>query len=73
MAAPGASSPTLEFVLGVETLERWRDTTYSGFATASDGAFLTLADTPEFDARILGVFPVPDTVRTFGDTLPAET
>lgn len=68
--APGASSPTLDFSVLSSDLPSWRDTTYSGFSLASDASFNIVANTPDIASRLLGLLNVPDTIRTFGDTLP---
>ena len=70
--APGATAPTLQFILLPEDLPLWRDTTFVGFAVPGDASFLLLSDRTALRARILGRFPIPDTIRTFADTLPAE-
>ena len=68
--APGATVPTLEFVVPVEDFPMWRDTTVSGFATPQDGSFLIQADQDDLRSRVLGRFAVPDTIETFTDSLP---
>lgn len=71
--APGATSPTREFVLAVETLPTWRDTTVSGFSVRSRAGFILLADQPDLQARTLSSFNVPDTLTTIPDTLPVAS
>lgn len=71
--APGASSPTLDFTLVASELPRWRDTTYAGFVLTSQSGSRLLANTTDLRARILGTLNVADTVRSFSDTLPAQS
>ena len=70
--APGASAPTLDFTILASDLPSWRDTTYSGFSLASEAAFNIVANTPDVASRLLGLLNVPDTIRTFADTLPVD-
>ena len=71
--APGASSETRDVTLLASELPGWRDTTYSGFVLASQSPFRLVANTADLSARILAALDVPDTVRTFADTLPAQS
>ena len=71
-AAPGASSPTLDFSLLSSDLPGWRDTTYTGFTLRSDAGFALLSNEATARARFLGVLNVPDTITTFADTLPVD-
>ncbi|MDH3734280.1 MAG: hypothetical protein OEU54_12140 [Gemmatimonadota bacterium] len=71
-ATPGASSPTLDFTLMAGELPRWRDTTYTGFALRSEAEFKLVANEVDIAARFLGLLNVPDTIRTFADTLPVD-
>lgn len=70
--APGASTETRDITLSASDLPSWRDTSLTGFATPSTAAFTLVAEESGFSARTLALFDVPDTVRTFADTLPAE-
>ncbi len=72
-AAPGTTVPTVEVIVPVTELPSWRDTTLTGFATASNASFLLVSNTPPVVSRVLGRFDVPDTIRTFVDTLPVAT
>lgn len=72
-AAPGATSETRDVSVDVADLESWRDTTYTGFALPTNASFTVVANGPILRARTFGRLVVPDTVRTFTDTLPAES
>jgi hypothetical protein len=71
-SAPGASSETLDFTLLASELSRWRDTSYVGFTLTSQSRFRLIANTSDQMARIIGTLNVPDTIKTFSDTLPAS-
>jgi hypothetical protein len=71
-SAPGASSPTLDFTIVSSDLPSWRDTAYSGFALPSEAAFNLVSNTPDMASRLLALLNVPDTIRTFADTLPVD-
>ncbi len=71
-AAPGASSETLDFTLLASELSRWRDTSYAGFVLASQARFRLIANTSAHTSRIISPLNVPDTIKTFSDTLPAS-
>lgn len=71
--APGPSTPTVEVFLRADEMVSWRDTTFSGFALAAEATFRLLADQDDFEARILGRFPLPDSLIRSGDTLPADS
>lgn len=43
-AAPGRSAPTLEALVGVEVVERWSDTVFSGFAGPANATFLQVEE-----------------------------
>lgn len=70
--APGSGTETFELLIPVTDLPFWRDTTYSGFALPSTSPFLVVSNDPALQARSLVRFNVPDTIRTFADTLPAD-
>jgi hypothetical protein len=70
--APGASSPTLDFTLLASELPAWRDTSYGGYVLPSQSGFRLVANAASITARVIGTLNVPDTVRTFSDTLPAQ-
>jgi hypothetical protein len=71
--APGASAPTVEVFVGADELIGWRDTTLTGFALATEATFTLLTDDDELQARILGRFPLADSLIRSGDTLPADS
>lgn len=70
--APGTTTETLEFLIPVTDLPLWRDTTYTGFALPSSAPFFVVSNDPELRARALLRYEVPDTIRTFADTLPPD-
>lgn len=69
-SAPGSTTETIDVTLDVANVAGWRDTTVSGFATPSTASFSYVSNEPELSVRSLAVFDVPDTIRTFADTLP---
>lgn len=71
-SAPGASTETRDVTLLVSDLATWRDTSLTGFALPNNANFSIVANRPDLSARTLGRFNVPDTIRTFADTLPVE-
>ncbi len=72
-SAPGTSTSTLEFLIDSADLPTWRDTTVTGFALPSSASFTISSNRPALLARTLLRYNVPDTIRTFGDTLPPDT
>ncbi len=72
-SAPGTSTSTLEFRIDSADLLTWRDTTVTGFALPSSASFTVISNRPELRARTLLRYNVPDTIRTFSDTLPPDT
>ncbi len=72
-SAPGVSSETRDVSLDVIELSTWRDTTFTGFSLPTDASFTIVAEVPTLRARTLGRLNVPDTVKTFADTLRAES
>ena len=68
--APGATSETRDITLAVTALPLWRDTTVSGFALPANAPFVFLSNDAELLANGLGRLNIPDTIRTFADTLP---
>lgn len=72
-SAPGASSETRDVSVDVADIAGWRDTTYTGFALPTNAGFTVVAQGGALRARTFGRLNVPDTVRTFADTLPAES
>ena len=67
---PGASTQTTDVTISVAELERWRDTTLTGFALRSNAPFATVSNGSSVTSRALSRFNVPDTIRTPVDTLP---
>jgi hypothetical protein len=70
-SAPGSTTETIDVTLDVSSVAGWRDTTVSGFATRSSASFSYVSNDAVLSARTLALFDVPDTIRTFADTLPA--
>ncbi len=69
--APGVTSVTRDIKLRASELPLWRDTTVTGFARPETAAFSLVVNGSDLAARTLARLNVPDTVRTFADTLPA--
>ena len=67
---PGASTQTRDVTVSVVDLERWRDTTLTGFALPSNAPFLAVSNDTTVRSRGFVRFNVPDTIRTLADTLP---
>ncbi len=72
-SAPGTSTETRDVTLSVTDLPLWRDTTVTGFALPANASFLFLSNDPALMGRSLVRFNIPDTIRTFADTLPVDT
>ncbi|MFV1986811.1 MAG: hypothetical protein ACC682_06000 [Gemmatimonadota bacterium] len=70
-SAPGASAQTRDFTLRADELPAWRDTSYVGFLLPNQSGFRLISNTSDRSARIIGTLNVPDTIKTFSDTLPA--
>ena len=70
--SPGETSPTYEFRIPADQLD-WTDTTVSGFSDRVDLFFSQSGDREGLRSRTIARFPLPDTFRTFGDTLPADS
>ena len=68
---PGAGVVTRDVTVSVAELPTWRDTTLTGFARPSTAPFVHLSSATDVSSRGLARFDVPDTIRTFVDTLPA--
>lgn len=69
----GQAAETVELSIGPEQMSSWRDTTLSGFALASDAAFVVLADRSDFQSRGLLRYPAfPDSVEIDDETLEVE-
>jgi hypothetical protein len=72
-SAPGQSTPTTEIEIPVDALPSWRDTTYVGYAIPSTSSFRVLADSAEFEARLLGrVLNLPDSIAVADTTRGIE-
>ncbi|MXW66771.1 MAG: hypothetical protein F4Z72_07220 [Gemmatimonadales bacterium] len=67
---PGAGVVTRDVTISVSELSTWRDTTLTGFARPSTAPFVYVSAGTDLSSRGLARFNVPDTVRTFVDTLP---
>ena len=67
---PGAGVETRDVTISVSELSTWRDTTLIGFAGPSTAPFVYASAGTDLSSRGLARFNVPDTVRTFVDTLP---
>ena len=67
---PGASTQTRDVTVSVVELERWRDTTLTGFALPSNAPFVAVSNDTTVRSRAFLRFNVPDTIRTLADTLP---
>lgn len=70
---PGAGTETRDVTISVSALTSWRDTTLTGFARPSTARFVYISTEAEVSSRGLARFNVPDTIRTFVDTLPVAT
>ena len=70
---PGAGVVTRDVTIAVSELSTWRDTTLTGFARPSTAPFVYVTAGTDVSSRGLARFNVPDTVRTFVDTLPVAT
>ncbi len=70
---PGAGTETRDVTISVSALPSWRDTTLTGFARPSTARFVYISTEAEVSSRGLARFNVPDTIRTFVDTLPVAT
>ena len=70
---PGAGTETRDVTISVSALSSWRDTTLTGFARPSTARFVYVSTETEVSSRGLARFNVPDTIRTFVDTLPVAT
>lgn len=70
---PGAGTETRDVTISVAELGSWRDTTLTGFARPATAPFLFVSSGTEISSRGLVRFDVPDTIRTFVDTLPVAT
>ena len=70
---PGAGVETRDVTIPVSELSTWRDTTLTGFARPSSAPFVYLSAAEDVSSRGLARFNVPDTIRTFVDTLPVAT
>ncbi len=70
--APGATTETVDFTMLVSDLPTWRDTTLTGFALPNNASFSLISNDGILNARTLGRFNVPDTIRTIVDTLPVD-
>lgn len=70
---PGAGTETRDVTMSVSELPSWRDTTLTGFARPSTAPFVYLSAGTDVSSRGLARFNVPDTIRTFVDTLPVAT
>ncbi|MYA32384.1 MAG: hypothetical protein F4164_11540 [Gemmatimonadales bacterium] len=68
--APGAGVETRDVTISVSELSTWRDTTLTGFARPSTARFVYVSAGADASSRGLARFNVPDTIRTFVDTLP---
>ncbi|MDE2943847.1 MAG: hypothetical protein OXT63_06525 [Gemmatimonadota bacterium] len=68
---PGAGVDTRDVTISVSDLPSWRDTTLTGFARPSTAPFVYVTAGTDVSSRGLARFHVPDTIRTFVDTLPA--
>jgi len=68
--APGAGVETRDVTISVSELSTWRDTTLTGFARPSTAPFLYVSAGADVSSHGLVRFNVPDTIRTFADTLP---
>jgi len=68
---PGAGVETRDVTISVSELSTWRDTTLTGFARPSTARFVHVSVGTDVSSRGLARFNVPDTIRTFVDTLPA--
>lgn len=68
---PGAGVETRDVTVSVAELTTWRDTTLTGFARPSTAPFVYVSSATDVSSRGLVRFDVPDTIRTFVDTLPA--
>lgn len=61
---PGQGASTVEIVLPAAGISTWRDTTFTGFATADQATFLLLGRQGTFHSRPLGrVVGLPDSVE----------
>lgn len=67
---PGAGVETRDVTISVSELSTWRDTTLTGFARPSTAPFVHVSVGTDLSSRGLARFNVPDTIRTFVDTLP---
>ncbi|MCY3598977.1 MAG: hypothetical protein OXN85_03250 [Gemmatimonadetes bacterium] len=67
---PGAGVETRDVTISVSDLPSWRDTTLTGFARPSTAPFVYVSAGTDVSSRGLARFNVPDTIRTFVDTLP---
>ena len=70
---PGAGVETRDVTISASELSTWRDTTLTGFARPSTAPFVYVSTGTDVSSRGLARFNVPDTVRTFVDTLPVAT
>ncbi|MYC87986.1 MAG: hypothetical protein F4X22_07080 [Gemmatimonadales bacterium] len=68
--APGVGVETRDVTISVSELSTWRDTTLTGFARPSTAPFVYVSAGADVSGRGLARFNVPDTIRTFADTLP---
>lgn len=67
------AAETVELILSPEEMEAWRDTTFSGFAVASDAPFLLLADRDSLTSRaLLRYSGIPDTVNLDDEPVAVE-
>lgn len=72
-SAPGESTATTEIEIPVDLLPRWRDTTYVGYTIPSSSTFRILADSAEFQARLLGrAANLPDSILVSDTTRAVE-
>lgn len=72
--APGQTSPTVELELGPSDLVSWRDTTLTGFVTASDASFRILANDSTMRGRILARFAtIPDSILVDTTRFPVSS
>ncbi len=70
---PGGEAVTYDLTWTADALRSWRDTTFTGFSKRPTGPFMLTSNEETLAARTFARFNVPDTVRTFGDTLPVAT
>lgn len=67
--APGSGSPTVEITLPADSMVVWRDTSFTGFATADNVLFWIGAKYDSLESRpLLRIASIPDTLIV--DSLP---